>query len=127
MQTGVSLSGTSAASTSQSDHAPDGSLPKPPTSKSDELQLAGTASAPSVGVTGDVPYDERNDRYVNNTETIVNRKETTYCVNSQARSQIRIDRRICHWYGPVENEPGIVSAPFVAKGHKRPSCYFSIY
>ena len=35
---------------------PAGSMPGPPESGSDEPPLAGTAPAPSVGVTGDVPY-----------------------------------------------------------------------
>jgi hypothetical protein len=35
---------------------PAGSMPGPPESGSDEPPPAGTAPAPSVGVTGDVPY-----------------------------------------------------------------------
>ena len=47
---GRTLSGTSAASTSQSDHAPDGTMPKPPARQERRTPLAGTAPAPSVGV-----------------------------------------------------------------------------
>ena len=47
---GRTLSGTSAASTSQSGHAPDGTMPKPPARQERRTPLAGTAPAPSVGV-----------------------------------------------------------------------------
>ena len=51
---GRTLSGTSAASTWQSDHAPDGRCPKPPGTGL-QAPPAGTALAPSTAVTGDVP------------------------------------------------------------------------
>jgi len=35
-------------------------MPGPPGSEGDEPPPAGTAPAPSVGVTGDVPHDERD-------------------------------------------------------------------
>jgi hypothetical protein len=49
---GRTLSGTSAASTSQPGHAPDGTMPKPPADEERRTPPAGTAPAPSVGVTG---------------------------------------------------------------------------
>jgi hypothetical protein len=57
---GRTLPGASAASTSQSGHAPDGTLPKPPARQERRTPPAGTAPAPSVGVTGDVPHDEQD-------------------------------------------------------------------
>jgi hypothetical protein len=57
---GRTLPGASAASTSQSGHAPDGTLPKPPARQKRRTPPAGTAPAPSIGVTGDVPHDEQD-------------------------------------------------------------------
>ena len=52
---GRTLSDASAAGTLQSDHAPDGTMPKPLADKSDWLSSARTAPAPSIGVTGRCP------------------------------------------------------------------------
>jgi hypothetical protein len=43
---------------------PRGSMPGPPGGRSDESPPAGTALAPSVGVTGDVPHEERDGAYL---------------------------------------------------------------
>src|ERR1700677_4646607 len=58
---GVPLSDASAAGTLQSDHAPDGTMPKPLADKSDWLSSARTAPAPSIESPADVPYDERDE------------------------------------------------------------------
>src|ERR1700728_2487368 len=52
---GRTLSDASAAGILQSDHAPDGAMPKPLANKSDWLSSARTAPAPSIGVTGRCP------------------------------------------------------------------------
>src|SRR5271155_3528130 len=57
---GRTLSDASAAGTLQSDHAPDGTMPRPPASQERRTPPAGTAPAPSVASPVDVPHNERD-------------------------------------------------------------------
>ena len=57
---GRTLSDASAAGTLQSDHAPDGTMPRPPTGKSDELHPQEPLPLRQSASPVDVPYEERD-------------------------------------------------------------------
>src|SRR5579862_550428 len=57
---GRTLSGTSAAGTLQSDHAPDGTMPKPPASQSDEPRSQEPHPLRQSASPVDVPHDEQD-------------------------------------------------------------------
>jgi len=57
---GSTLSGTSAAGTLQSDHAPDGTMPKPPADKSDEPCPQEPHPLRQSASPVDVPHDEQD-------------------------------------------------------------------
>ena len=69
MQTGLSLSGTSAASTSRSDHAPDGSMPRTARNRGDEPRLRDRTR--SVNRPSPVtPFAERDSPNITETVTM---------------------------------------------------------
>ena len=74
---GRTLSGTSAASTSRSDHAPDGSMPRPPARVVTNRARGNRTRSASRGSSLETPFDERNSCIVTGTVTDVNRNVTT--------------------------------------------------